>query len=233
MSRVIDFTGERFERLAAWARYLHWADLHRRRFHEFLSESEPVEDDPASREQYVALEAAWYATLWVVVEGWREVPLADPGVEEVLDSAPRYQEQLRRFRNGVFHFQPKLLNPRLTDFSGRGPFLWTYLLHSEFCRFYWLLFDNLPPGLDSEIKESVFAITGWSPDDVHDARIAAVEGIVGSAHDELIRAGDFTSPEAKALLEAADNAAGVVQEARAGFTRWRSELLDEIRHESV
>ena len=233
MSRIIDFSEERSERVWAWARYLHWADLHRRRYREFMSAPETADDDSVSREQYLALSAAWYASLWVVIEGWHEVPLSDPGVDEVLAAAPRYQDQLRRFRNGVFHFQPKLIEPRLSDFAGRGPVLWTYLLHSEFCGFYWRLFDNLPPGLDQEMRESAFGLTGWSPDDVYDARIAALEEFVGSAHDKLIQASDFSSPAAKGLLEATDNASSVAREVKAGYARWRDELLAEIRRESV
>jgi hypothetical protein len=45
----------------------------------------------------------WYGTLFVVVEGWKESRLSDPEVDRLL-SSPK-TELLRRFRNGMFHFQ--------------------------------------------------------------------------------------------------------------------------------
>jgi hypothetical protein len=45
----------------------------------------------------------WYGTLYVVVEGWKESGLSDPEVDRLLASPNA--ELLRRFRNGMFHFQ--------------------------------------------------------------------------------------------------------------------------------
>ena len=45
----------------------------------------------------------WYGMLYVVVEGWQEAKLSDPEVDRLLSSPNT--ELLRRFRNGMFHFQ--------------------------------------------------------------------------------------------------------------------------------
>jgi hypothetical protein len=45
----------------------------------------------------------WYGMLYVVVEGWQEAELSDPEVDRLLASPNT--ELLRRFRNGMFHFQ--------------------------------------------------------------------------------------------------------------------------------
>ncbi|NPC42939.1 hypothetical protein [Nocardioides sp. zg-1230] len=58
----------------------------------------------------------WYATLYVVIEGWRQAKLADPDVDALL--ADNHADRLRRFRNQVFHYQREYDNPRLLDFLG-------------------------------------------------------------------------------------------------------------------
>src|SRR5262245_58007104 len=46
----------------------------------------------------------WYAGLWVVVEGWRQLGLHDDEVDRLLRLKNR--DHLERYRNGIFHFQP-------------------------------------------------------------------------------------------------------------------------------
>ena len=64
----------------------------------------------------------WYASLCVVVQGFRNLKLVDPRVDALLAS-PNVKA-LRRCWNGVFHFQPdyfsaKLLEPmQAPDFIG-------------------------------------------------------------------------------------------------------------------
>src|SRR6266403_4018917 len=91
MASILDFKGEKFERLAAWARYLYWADNNRRRFDAWVKESN-VDNRPDS--EFLGLISAWYASLWVVIEGWRKIPLSDQSVDELLAAAPKYQELL-------------------------------------------------------------------------------------------------------------------------------------------
>jgi hypothetical protein len=52
----------------------------------------------------------WYGMLYVVVEGWQEANLSDPEVDRLLASPNT--ELLRRFRNGMFHFQTDYWLPK-------------------------------------------------------------------------------------------------------------------------
>jgi hypothetical protein len=55
----------------------------------------------------------WYASLWVVVEGWQKLGLHDDEVDRLLDSA--LTEKLKLFRHGVLHFHENYFNQPLVD----------------------------------------------------------------------------------------------------------------------
>ena len=77
----------------------------------------------------------WYAGLFVVVEGWSELNLHDPEIDIFLDS-PNV-DFLRRYRNGVFHFQREYFDNRFFDFfqeSERGS--WIHILTESLGRFF-------------------------------------------------------------------------------------------------
>ncbi len=52
----------------------------------------------------------WYAALYVVIEGWKELGFQDAEIDALLIS-PNVKH-LKRYRNGVCHFQPKCLDDR-------------------------------------------------------------------------------------------------------------------------
>ena len=58
----------------------------------------------------------WYATVYVVIEGWREIKATDPELDVLLDDDR--VDALRRFRNQIFHYQREYDNPRLLEFLG-------------------------------------------------------------------------------------------------------------------
>ena len=58
----------------------------------------------------------WYAALYVVVEGYRELGLQNAKVDALLTS-PNV-DLLRRYRNGVDHFQKSYFDARFVDFMG-------------------------------------------------------------------------------------------------------------------
>lgn len=72
----------------------------------------------------------WYGSLYVVVEGWKEINLADPVVDELLASP--YVELLKRYRHGVFHYQKTYHDNRFLDFM-KPPDTpeWINCLHDE------------------------------------------------------------------------------------------------------
>ena len=53
----------------------------------------------------------WYAGLYVVCEGWQELKLSDPEILDLLKSP--HLEVLKRFRNGVYHYQADYFDKRL------------------------------------------------------------------------------------------------------------------------
>lgn len=94
-------------------------------------ESFPVwfADDPG------LLMSHWYAALYVVVEGYQELGLHDAGIDQLLASS--YVDLLRRYRNGVCHFQRGYFDSRFIDFMGPpGTPAWVRKLNAEFGRFF-------------------------------------------------------------------------------------------------
>jgi hypothetical protein len=79
----------------------------------------------------------WYGTLFVVVEGWQEAKLSDPEIDRLLAS-PNVP-LLKRFRNGMFHFQSdQWLSPKLSDFFDpkNNTVAWVRALTREFRRYF-------------------------------------------------------------------------------------------------
>jgi hypothetical protein len=83
----------------------------------------------------------FYALLYVVVEGYRAVGIKDETIEKLLDEAD-YEDQLRRFRNTVFHYQNDVIDKRLVEFmDAKDSEKWTRKLYAAFERFF---VDTLP-----------------------------------------------------------------------------------------
>lgn len=59
--------------------------------------------------------SVWYSLLRVVVEGYQELKLSDPTIDEYLKRAD-YVDALRRFRNATFHYQADPLSDKLMAF---------------------------------------------------------------------------------------------------------------------
>ncbi len=63
----------------------------------------PTETDPVTSMDDMIAMSLWYATVYVVIEGWRSANLTDAELDVLL--ADGHVDKLRRFRNQVFHFQ--------------------------------------------------------------------------------------------------------------------------------
>jgi len=76
----------------------------------------------------------WYALLAVVIEGWTELGLSDPVVDELLQSP--FLHKLRRYRNGVFHYQRRYWDDRRTELlmGGAESATWVRRIHQEIGR---------------------------------------------------------------------------------------------------
>ncbi|MBE7446595.1 MAG: hypothetical protein HS132_15720 [Planctomycetia bacterium] len=120
------------EEFIAWGRYLSWADQHRKRLYNFFE----AEGDAASSghtARFITYTSQFFASLWVVVEGYNELTLRDNFVDSILRNPLGHADLLRRCRNGVYHFQPDLLASRLGDFlsATQSALAWVYALHSS------------------------------------------------------------------------------------------------------
>jgi len=79
--------------------------------------------------------SVWYALLYVVVEGYRELDLHDKAVDSVL-SEGNYVEELRRFRNAIFHYQEQVISPKIMEFlEAKDSEIWIRRLNRALDRF--------------------------------------------------------------------------------------------------
>jgi hypothetical protein len=99
----------------------------------FLKESDSIEQD-INDLTYVSY---WFAALYVVIEGWQELGLHDREIDKLLESP--HVQILRRFRNGMFHYQRSYQDARFqqwlfekTEEAGD----WAHDLRNAFARWF-------------------------------------------------------------------------------------------------
>jgi hypothetical protein len=99
-------------RLALW-NYFQFSRAIRRAFHD-IAGVDPTHNgtmvlpdfrsmSQADLARNMALISYWYASLYVVIEGWQELQLADAKIDAILLRIDL--DTLRRFRNAVFQYQ--------------------------------------------------------------------------------------------------------------------------------
>lgn len=80
--------------------------------------------------------SVYYGLLWVVVEGYREIGLADKRIDALLEQEGM-ADALRRFRNAVFHYQNAPFGPKLMEFlTAKGSETWVKELNTAFEQFF-------------------------------------------------------------------------------------------------
>jgi hypothetical protein len=88
----------------------------------------------------------WYALLFVVLEGYRELKLVDPEVDALLERFS-YVESLRTFRNATFHYQKDPISDKAMAFlTAADSEVWIRKLNRALDRYFLV---NLP------IKEQI------------------------------------------------------------------------------
>ena len=93
-----------------------------------------------------------YSGIYLVIEGWRELGLADDRIDELLESP--YVDRLRRFRNATFHFQKQPLSMKHFEFFGteeEQTEVWLNKLYREFERFFKANTLPLPDALKQQV----------------------------------------------------------------------------------
>ena len=126
--------------MLALHRYFIWADRMRVHFNgvlksHFLGAIKP-EFGSAEYINATLYMSYWYAGMYVVIEGWKELGLSDSKIDKLLNSTN--VDLLKRYRNGVFHFQKKYWDERFIEFirDGENAIEWIRQLREEFSRFF-------------------------------------------------------------------------------------------------
>lgn len=139
LKRSIDMNDE--EAIYTLHRYLIWSNLMRERFQQTLEiQGPPPKSESAVSPHWLirpyAFFCYWFASLYVVIEGWRELGLKDHKIDALLSS--NYVGLLRRLRNGVFHFQKDYFDSRFRNYTNVGDPAanWADDLHNEFSRYF-------------------------------------------------------------------------------------------------
>jgi len=166
------------EPVLAWSRYLCWAEMLYARFARF-AKGDPDMKNVKNTWRAFALFSQWLASLYVLVEGWEHLGVTDAGLDKLLSgqAAPGYRDLLRRYRNAVFHYKPRLAEVRFAEFVREGPevALWAMRLHRQFVRFLWewLELQDMRLGWSRGAKDTrraVRSLIGWVPPDRPRAR---------------------------------------------------------------
>lgn len=115
-------------------RYFIWANKMREEFDELIRER-GVPDAVGDGIEHMMYMSYWYAGTYVVVEGYEELDLSNERIDSLLQSD--MLDRLRRFRNGVYHFQPDYFDARQQELlTEKDSTPWLRELTAEFGRFF-------------------------------------------------------------------------------------------------
>src|ERR1700693_10046 len=90
--------------MMAFGQYLGWAERMRTLFGDlYAKEKDRGPNSPEIQTMFMYY-SYWLAAFCVVLEGYERIGLKEPAIEAVLDSTKI--AILKRYRNGVYHFQP-------------------------------------------------------------------------------------------------------------------------------
>ena len=148
-------------------RYFLWANRLRNQMRSHLDEAEAKVAGKISALNFFSGHCAmfmsyWFATLFVIIEGYRALELSSSRLDSLLAQKDNV-DLLRRYRNGIFHFQPGYFDARVTELLDQADVAlpWAEDVHSEFSEFFLREIGEktgLLPGLDDLAKEMVATI---------------------------------------------------------------------------
>lgn len=125
-------------------RYFIWSDRMRVHFDQVLQRKLDAQKPFSEKEKHVfdietfMYMSLWYGTFYVLVEGWKELGLSDPEIDKLLVS--ENTSMLRRYRNGVFHYQRNYVDDRFQEImrDGIDSVTWIRELREAFSRWFLL-----------------------------------------------------------------------------------------------
>jgi len=118
-------------------KYFIWADRMKNAFDDLFRQNRQQTITPTQFEiEYNFYMSYWFSGLYVVIEGWQQLQLKDKEIASLLNS--KNVQLLRRYRNGIFHFQKDYFDERFLIFlrGGISRIEWIRKLHQEFDRFF-------------------------------------------------------------------------------------------------
>ena len=115
-------------------RYYIWANKLRADFQNILKNKNKISKAGYEIESLMYM-SLWYGMLYVVIEGWQNLKLKDEVIDSLLKS--KYTNLLKRYMNGVFHFQKKYKDERFDDLDKEKDAVeWIVDLNKELGRFF-------------------------------------------------------------------------------------------------
>lgn len=95
----------------------------------------------------------WYAGVYVVIEGWKRLHLADREIELQLQDEARVH-LLEEFRHYVYHYHADYFDKRYKDLINRGAEIvpWIRILWKSFGRYFLQELPRVPKGALSDSK---------------------------------------------------------------------------------
>jgi len=135
---LLDSKAQKIPPEAALHRYFIWANKMRTHFDELLAKWKNIK----GRENIALIEdnmymSYWYAGLYVVIEGWQGLKLQDTVIDNLLKRED-YVDLLRKYRNGVFHYQKDYFDSRFAEvwFQKKEFVTWIRELNGQFGRYF-------------------------------------------------------------------------------------------------
>ena len=95
-----------------------------------------------------------YSGIYLVIEGWKDLKLRDPKIDELIASP--FVDRLRLFRNATFHYQKELMSRKHLQFFGteeEETEKWLNNLYAEFERFFGENTLPIPEKLRASFKD--------------------------------------------------------------------------------
>lgn len=115
-------------------RYYIWANKMRVDFYNIMEIENRISKAQYEIESLMHM-SLWYGSLYVVIEGWQKLKLEDKIIDDLLKS--KNVDLLRRYRNGVFHFQKEYSDSRFKKlWDEKDVVEWITKLNEEFGRFF-------------------------------------------------------------------------------------------------